>query len=134
VSDDALVGTSSKGKDDTPEDYARVSDATPYDPKRRGLFATRAEEAPFAVVELAGAAVVSGVTVIGAEEPLTLWARGEDDEWREIGGGAPDAGVLRVDLGAAPQTARSVKVGLRPGGGKRRLRLKKILVYGKRLF
>ena len=134
ASDDALVGTSSSGKGDTPEDYARVSDDTPYDPGRKGLFATKTEEAPFAVIELAGQVVVKGVTVIGAEGSLTAWVPGEDGEWREIGGGMPEAGVLRIDLGGNPQTVQSVKVGFKPDGGKKSLHLNKILVYGNKLY
>ncbi len=134
ASSDALVLTSSAGKGDTPEDYARVSDATPYDPSRKGLFETRAEEAPFAVVELAGDVVVKGVTAIGAEMPLVVWVKGEEGDWKEVGGGATKDGVLRVDLTGNLQTVKSVKVGCRSGGGKKALRLKKILVYGDRLF
>ena len=134
ASGDALVVTSSAGKGDTPEDYARVSDATPYDPSRRGLFVTRADEAPYAVMEMAGDVVVKGVTAIGAEMPLTVWVKGEEDDWKEVGGGAPKDGVLRVDLTGNPQTVKSVKVGCKPGDGKKALRLKKILVYGDRLF
>lgn len=134
VSDDALVGTSSSGKGDTPEDYARVSDSTPYDPERKGLFATKAEEAPYAIVELAGEAVLKGVTVIGANEDMAVWAMGEDGEWKELACGKTAGGVMRIDLGGDPQTAKSVKVGYRPGGGKRSLGLKKILVYGERQY
>ena len=134
ASGDALVVTSSAGKGDTPEDYARVSDATPYDPSRRGLFVTRAEEAPYAVVELAGDVVVKGVTAIGAEMPLSVWVKGEEGDWKEVGGGATKNGVLRVDLSGNPQTVKSVKVGCKSGGNKKTLRLKKILVYGDRLF
>ena len=107
---------------------------SPYDRSRRGLFVTRAEEAPYAVVELAGDVVVKGVTVIGAEMPLAVWLKGEEGDWKEIGGGVPKDGVLRVDLAGNPQTVKAVKVGCKLGGGKKALRLKKILVYGDRLF
>ena len=106
VSDDALVLVSSSGKGDTPEDYARVSDATPYDPKRNGLFATKAEDAPWAIVELAGAVKVSGVTVMGEAKGLSFWLSDDGEEWRKV----------------------------EPGGGKKSLSLKKILVYGSKLY
>ena len=134
ASGDALVGISSGGRGDTPEDYARVSDATPYDPDRKGLFTTRAEDAPWAVVELAGATVVKGVTVIGAESNLVAWIAGEDGEWREVGGGTLKDDVMRLEIGGEPQPVRSVKVGFRPEAGKKVLCLKKILVYGERQF
>jgi len=134
ASGDALVGTSSGGKGDTPEDYARVSDATPYDPARKGLFTTKAREASWAVVELAGATVVKGVTAIGAESGLVAWIAGEDGEWREVGGGTLSEGVMRFEIGGEPQPVRAVKVGFRPEAGKKALCLKKILVYGDRQF
>ena len=134
ASGDALVGTSSGGKGDTPEDYARVSDATPYDPARKGLFATKAQEAPWAVVELAGETVVKGVTVIGAESGLVAWIAGEDGKWSELGGGKLSDGVMRLEIGGEPHAIRSVKVGFRPEAGKKSLCLKKILVYGDRRF
>ena len=86
ASDDALVLVSSSGKGDTPEDYARVSDATPYDPKRNGLFATKAEDAPWAIVELAGAVKVSGVTVVGEAKGLSFWISDDGEEWRKVDG------------------------------------------------
>ena len=43
-------------------------------------------------------------------------------------------GERRVDLRKDPQTAKFVKVGFEPGGGKKPLSLKKILVYGNKLY
>ncbi|MBR2940580.1 MAG: hypothetical protein IKC14_04645, partial [Kiritimatiellae bacterium] len=85
VSGDALVKVSSSGKGDTPEDYARVSDATPYDPKRKGLFTTKAEDAPWAVVELAGDVEIAGVTVVGEAKDLVFWISDDGEEWRKVG-------------------------------------------------
>ena len=144
VSDDALVLVSSSGKGDTPEDYARVSDATPYDPKRKGLFATKSEDAPWAIVELAGAVKVSGVTVVGEAKGLSFWISDDGEEWRKVGESASAKaaagkretgnGERRVDLRKESPTAKFVKVGFEPGGGKKSLSLKKILVYGNKLY
>ncbi|MBQ2623705.1 MAG: hypothetical protein IJG18_01250 [Kiritimatiellae bacterium] len=134
VSGDALVRISSSGTGDTPEDYARVSDATPYDPKRKGLFATKPEDAPWAVVELAGDVDVTGVTVVGEAKDLVLWLSEDGEEWRKVGDAATVAGDLRVDLRKDSPTANFVKVGFEPGGGKKPLSLSKILVYGNRHF
>jgi hypothetical protein len=144
VSDDALVLVSSSGKGDTPEDYARVSDATPYDPKRNGFFATKAEDAPWAIVELAGAVKVSGVTVVGEAKGLSFWLSDDGEEWRKVGESASAKaaagkretgnGERRVDLRKESPTAKFVKVGFEPGGGKKSLSLKKILVYGSKLY
>ena len=128
VSDDALVLVSSSGKDDTPEDYARVSDASPYDPKRKGLFATKSEDAPWAIVELAGDVEIAGVTAVGEAKGLSFWLSGDGEDWRKVG--ERGMGNLRKD----PQTAKFVKVGFEPGGGKKPLSLKKILVYGNKLY
>ncbi len=134
VSGDALVKVSSSGKGDTPEDYARVSDATPYDPKRKGLFMTKPEVAPWTVVELAGDVDVTGVTVVGEAKDLVLWLSEDGEEWRKVGDAATVAGDLRVDLRKDSPTANFVKVGFEPGGGKKPLSLSKILVYGNKLF
>ena len=134
VSGDALVKVSSRGRGDTPEDYPRVSDATPYDPKRKGLFTTRAEDAPWAIVELAGDVDITGVTVVGEAKGLSFWLSDDGDEWRKVGERGTENGERRVDLRKAPQAARFVKVGFEPGGGKKPLSLKKILVYGNKLY
>ena len=143
VSDDALVLVSSSGKGDTPEDYARVSDATPYDPSRNELFVTKSEEAPWAIVELAGSVKVSGVTVVGTAKGLSFWLRDGGEEWRKVGESASAETAAderqagngeRVDLRKDSPTAKFVKVGFEPGGGKKPLSLKKILVYGKKLY
>ena len=134
VSGDALVRISSSGKGDTPEDYARVPDATPYDPKRKGLFATKPEDAPWAVVELASDVDVTGVTVVGEAKDLVLWLSEDGEEWRKVGDAATVAGDLRVDLRKDSPTAKFVKVGFGPGGGKKPLSLSKILVYGNKQY
>ncbi len=43
-------------------------------------------------------------------------------------------GERRVDLRKDSPTAKFVKVGFEPGGGKKSLSLKKILVYGSKLY
>ena len=141
VSDDALVKISSRGKGDTPEDYARVSDATPYDPKRKGLFTTKAEDAPWAIVELAGDVEIEGVTVVGESKGLSFWLSDDGEEWRKVeerGMGNGERGMgngeRRVDLRKDSPSAKFVKVGFEPGVGKKSLSLKKILVYGKKLY
>lgn len=135
ASHDALVKISSSGKGDTPEDYARVSDLTVYDVKRKSLFTTKAEEEPWAVLELAGDVIVKGVTIVGdADAPLKIWMQEADGDWQEIGGGKPANGMLRIDLRKRPPRVKSVKVGFGSSDAKRALALKKILVYGDRLF
>ena len=135
VSGDALVRISSSGKGDTPEDYARVSDATPYDPSRKGLFATKPEDAPYAVVELAGDVEITGVTVVGDSAKLSFWVSDDGEEWRKVGEQGAGGDRRKMDLRRDPQTAKLVKVGFEPGGGKKKpLSLSKILVYGNKLF
>jgi hypothetical protein len=142
VSGDALVRVSSSGKGDTPEDYARVSDATPYDPKRKGLFTTKAEDAPWAIVELAGDVEIMGVTVVGEAKDLSLWISEDGEEWRKVverGTGNGEQGTgngERIDLRKDSPTAKFVKVGFEPepGGKKKPLSLKKILVYGNKQY
>lgn len=132
VSGDALLRTSSSVKNDTLEDYPRVSDATSYDSKLTGYFKTRKQVEPFAIVELPGNAVIKGVTVLGAPDDLVVWVSQNGDTWTAVGKvGKSD---YRVDLCTNPQTVKFVKVGFAPSEGKRQLSLKKILVYGDRLY
>ena len=133
ASADALVKISSRGRGDTPEDHARVSDATPYDSKRPGLFATKNETSPWVVVELAGDVSVSGVTVVGDARGLSAWVSQDGKDWQEVASNGGSESLWRIDLGAKSPVAKFVKVG-RVGGEKKPLKLNKVLVYGKRLF
>jgi hypothetical protein len=132
VSGDALLRLSSSAKNDTFEDYPRVSDATACDSKRPGLFKTRKRDGSFAIVQLAGNVIVKGVTVLDAPDDLIVWVSRDGDEWVEVG--KAGKGNCRVDLRANPQTVKFVKIGFAPDGLKRELSLKKILVYGDRLY
>jgi hypothetical protein len=133
ASADALVKISSRGRGDTPEDHARVSDATPYDSKRQGLFATKNETSPWVVIELAGDVFVSGVTVIGDTRGLAAWVSQDGKDWQEVASNGRSESLWRIDLGAKSPVAKFVKVG-GMGGEKKMLKLNKVLVYGKRLF
>ena len=132
VSGDALLRLSSSAKNDTFEDYPRVTDATAYDSKRASLFKTRKRDGSFAIVQLAGNVTVMGVTVLDAPDDLIVWVSREGDEWVEVG--KAGKGKNRVDLRANPQTVKFVKAGFAPSEVKRELSLKKILVYGVRLY
>lgn len=132
VSGEALLRLSSSAKNDTFEDYPRVTDATVYDSKRPGLFKTRKRDGSFAIVQLAGNVTVKGVTVLDAPDDLIVWVSQDGDEWVEVG--KAGKGKNRVDLRANPQTVKFVKIGFAPDGLKRELSLKKILVYGDRLY
>ncbi len=123
----------SSGRGDTPEDYARVSDLTPYDPKRIGLFVTKAEVSPWVIVELAGDVSVSGITVVGDSRGLTAWVSQDGAEWREVASKGGDEKHWRINLSSKSPHAKFVKLG-RVDGEKKLLSLIKVLVYGKRLF
>ena len=136
VSGDALVKISSRGRGDTPEDHPRVSDATPYSPKRKRFFATKAEVSPWATVELAGSVEVTGVTVIGNADDLVAWVSEDGEEWIKVGekGDSKREGGWKLDLGRDSPSAKFVKIGMECGENKKPLSLKKILVYGNRQF
>ncbi len=133
ASGDALVKTSSSGREDAVEDHARVSDATPYDPKRAGLFVTKDESSPWVVVELAGDVTVSGVTVIGDARGLVAWVSQDGTDWQEVASTGGGETRWQIDLRAKSPVAKFVKIG-RVGDEKKPLRLNKVLVYGRRLF
>jgi hypothetical protein len=133
VSDDALVRTSSAGKNDRPHDHARVSDATPYEARQAGFFETAAETSPWAVVELGGETKLYGVTVAGRDDSVKVSVSLDGEEWTPCGELCLKNGKGRLDLRKTFPEAKFVKVG-RENGPKRPLSLLKILVYGRRLY
>ena len=134
ASDDALVVVSSRGKGDTPEDHPRVTDATPYNPKRKGLFTTRPEKAPWVTVELAGLVDLSGVSVIGAKKGMKIWLSDDGSQWRNLAQCDRDRSSWRIDLRKSDYSGKFIKVGYEPGSKKESLTLKKILVYGNKQY
>jgi hypothetical protein len=136
VSGDALVKISSRGRGDTPEDHPRVSDATPYSPKRKRFFATKAEVSPWATVELAGSVEITGVTVLGDADDLAAWVSEDGEEWVKVGekGDSKREGGWKLNLSKDSPSAKFVKIGIEASESKKALSLRKILVYGNRQF
>ena len=134
VSSDALVVISKSSKYDTPEDHARVSDATPYDIKRKFLLKTSIQSEPWAIVELAGDVVVKGITLVGGTADVDVSVAGEDGVWKVLNGKEFKDGVMRIALPDNTTPMRSVKVSYPLEKGKKSLSLKKILVYGQKLY
>ncbi len=136
VSGDALVKISSRGSGDTPEDHPRVSDATPYSPKRKRFFATKAEVSPWATVELAGSVEITGVTVLGDADDLAAWVSEDGEEWVKVGekGDSKREGGWKLNLSKNSPSAKFVKIGIEASESKKALSLRKILVYGNRQF
>ena len=130
ASDDALVVVSSRGKGDTPEDHSRVTDATPYNPKRKGLLTTRPEKAPWVTVELAGLVKLSGITVDGAGKGMVIWISDDGEQWSKIAECGKGNSAWRVDLRNDTPSGKFVKLGYEPGKKRRALAVRKILVYG----
>ncbi len=134
ASDDALVVVSSRGKGDTPEDHPRVTDATPYDPKRKGLLTTKAQKAPWVTVELAGLVKLSGITVDGAGKGMAIWISDDGEQWSKIAECGKDNPAWRVDLRKDAPSGKLVKLGYEPGEKRKVLAIRKILVYGNRQY
>ena len=133
ISADALLGVSAGGRDDTPQDYPRVTDLTPVDPARKRLFSTKASAEPWAKVSLAGHADVAGIAVKGSAPRLSIWVSDDGKDWKEVFKSQGEAVDPRVDLSKAPVRAKFVKCGM-PDGPAASLGLKKILVYGRTYY
>jgi hypothetical protein len=134
VSQDALVKLSSSAKADTPQDHPRVSDATAYDLKRKGLFCTKKEIAPWVQIDLAGSVSVNGVAVDGGGEDLEVSYSENGEKWIVACTVSAVSGKARFDCSKTPIKAKHIRVTSKHGAGKKALLLRKVLVYGKRLF
>ncbi len=89
---------------------------------------------PNSSVLLFGDVEIEGVTVVGESKGLSFWLSDDGEEWRKVGERGMGNGERRVDLRKDSPSAKFVKVGFEPGVGKKSLSLKKILVYGKKLY
>lgn len=134
VSHDAMVRLSSSGKGDTPQDHPRVSDATVYDSKRVGLFRTRKESSPWVQIDLAGPVMMNGVSVDGKAGDLDVFYSSDGEKWVKACSLSAASGKARCDFSAAPVEAKHVRVAGGKGADAAALSLRKVLVYGKRLF
>ncbi len=136
LSAEGLLKTSSSGKADDPVRYRHALDATDF--KGEAAFCTAEEAAPWATVVLPGDAEISAVTIVNAgpkdaQTPLRVWLSDDGTDWEEAfaSADAKDEWLVRL---ASPVKAKYVKVGRQPDEKKSAFRLRKILVYGEKLY
>ena len=139
LSDAGLLQTSSTSQWDRPEDYPRALDATPAG---EYAFHTDKEKAPWALVTLAGPAEVRGLVLVnrsngsngGRQTPIAVQVSEDGRAWRTVFADGEARSVYRVDLRAAAPQAKYVKVLREPEAQDNYFHLRKILVYGKKLY
>ena len=139
LSDAGLLQTSTTSLWDHPEDYPRALDATPA---AEYAFHTDKEKDPWALVTLAGPAEVRGIVLVNRtngtngwrQTPIAVQVSEDGSAWRTVFTDAEARAVYRVDLAAAAPHAKFVKVLREPEAQDNYFHLRKILVYGKKLY
>jgi len=130
VSERALLTTSGPVRGNRAEDYPRVTDLTPLDPKTKFLFKAGGKES-YATVEMPGNVKIAGVALMGTVKSPVVSISEDGKTWTEIHREAGSVEDLRV-TGATPRPmAKYVRV---TGAVGEPLALKKILVYGEPLY
>lgn len=139
LSPDGMLRTSTTSDYDTPVKYRDVLDAGDYEGSSG--FHTAKETSPWAEVVLPGESEVSGVTVAnaggrqngGRQVPLRIWTSMDGKDYRQVyeSGSAQDAWECRLQPSVR---AKYVRVGREPDAREEFFHLKKILVYGKKLY
>ena len=133
-----MLTTKTTSKHDRPLSYPALLRANGLG----GFFATAAEDAPKAIVELPGEGELSGIVLVDRYEipaetqwtvPLTVWVSVDGKSWSEVASFTTGQPVYRVDLRQMAPRARFVRLE-REAGKKERFQLRNILVFGKPLY
>lgn len=132
-----LTLSSSHGKYDAPENYARFIDRAGLNGVKPARLHTNAEKVPWATVTLPGDAEVTGVFIdndngkeSASQVPLVVWTSMDGKTWTQVWRTDKTEKTYRVPLTVAH--AKYVRVGREASDRVEPLRLRKILVYGKR--
>ncbi len=136
LSKDGMLQVSSTSHWDRPERYRRLLDAS--DP---GDFAfhTESETAPWAQVALPGMAEISGIYIAnrGAydrEVPLAVQVSADGKTWQEIFTSTQPLRDWKIDLAGRGIRAQYIRALRRPEAKKEPFHLRKLQVYGKKLY
>ena len=145
LSKDGMLRTSSACQFDRPFSYSQVLSGG-----FGGWFDTNSEEKPWAEVQLAGDARLSGIVLLNRYEyastqdefqwaaPLKVQVSPDGKTWTEIASFDKAEAVFTVDLKGKNIRARYVRVERLPNGDKKkppgRLHLRSFLVYGQPLY
>jgi hypothetical protein len=140
VSKDGLLKTSSTCNHDDPARYPLAIDDSPC--AGRGAFHTDGEEAPWAIVMLAGPTEVKGLVIENRfggynatrQVPLVVEVSEDGSEWRKVYETEAAQDTYRVDLRGVANRTRQVRVSRKAGAKKEVYHLNKILVYGTKLY
>ena len=122
---------------DRPADYPRALDATPAG---EYAFHTDKEKSPWALVTLEGPTEVRGIVLenrlsnASRQVPIVVQVSEDGSTWRTVFTDSETRATYCVDLQAAAPQAKFVKVLREPEAQDVCFHLRKILVYGKKLY
>lgn len=137
LSDGGMLQTSSTSLWDRPADYPRALDATPAG---EYAFHTDHEKSPWALVTLEGPTEVRGIVLENRlsnpsrQVPIVVQVSEDGSTWRTVFTDGEARATYRVDLQAAAPQAKFIKVFREPEAQDVCFHLRKILVYGKKLY
>lgn len=136
LSKDGLLRISSVEGADRPLSYRALLSKSAFG----GIFHTGAEDNPWAQVQLAGDAELSGIVLVNRYEacaerqaPLKVSISTDGKAWTEVAAFDKQQPVFRVDLQAKKPRARYVRVE-RPAGRRDCLHFRNMLIYGRKLY
>ncbi len=138
LSAEGMLRTSSTCGWDRPSNYMTALVADDFG--NVNSFHTDSEDAPWGMVVLPGPCSVTGIVVAntpgqnsGRQPPITIWTSEDGTDFREVY--SSDRNELEWKCQPArPVKAKYIKVGRTPGVMKNFFHLRKILVYGKKLY
>ena len=139
-----MLTTSTTSNWDKPELYARAIDSTrkpnPRNPNDLGTFHTAKETAPWAMVELPGDALVTGVYLLNKsgqnahrQVPFDVMTSEDGKTWTNVFHTDKLEHEYRIPI-TPSRRARYVKVARTPDAKDEFFHFGKILVYGRKLY
>lgn len=142
LSKDGLLKTSTHSGYEDASNYRNALEAEDRESsKGAAAFHTGREISPWAMVVLPGPADVTAITVVnagggqngGRQVPLKVWTSEDGQNFTEVYSSSSVQDEWTVNL-PSPKRAKYVKVGRTPEDRDEFFHLKKILVYGKKLY
>lgn len=141
LSKNGLLRTSSASQFDKPFSYQQILTGG-----YGGWFDTNAEDKPWAQVQLAGDALLTGIVLVNRYEyaptqdefqwavPLKVSVSTDGKAWTEVASFDKAESTYRIDLQNKNLRARYVRIERLPGKPQARFHFRNVIVYGQRLY
>ncbi|MCR5413399.1 MAG: discoidin domain-containing protein [Kiritimatiellae bacterium] len=138
LSADGMLQTSGTSNWESPVTYRNALDAADFE--AGNAFHTGGEKAPWGMVILPGVSEISGIIVANIpgqnahrQAPLRIWASEDGTNFKEVYASDQVLNEWRCAF-TTPIKAKYIKVGRAPDAKSEVFHLRKILVYGKKLY